>query len=44
MGPAEVDKPRPDKFLKKHEKEPLLPDSKQQTKLNLKLSRVVENY
>lgn len=28
MGPAEVVKPQPDKFLKKHEKEPILPESK----------------
>lgn len=27
MGPAEVAKPQPDRFLKKHEKEPKLPAS-----------------
>ena len=28
MGPAEVAKPHPAKYLKKHEKEPILPESK----------------
>ena len=27
MGPAEVAKPDPERFLKKHEREPILPES-----------------